>query len=52
MKRSGGMTIRGNDSHAKVALHVYEGIFITTTIIENNTIQLMMKDAFQNMWNR
>lgn len=51
MKRSGGMTIRGSNPYSKVALHAYEGIFITTTIIENNPIQVMMKDAFQNMWN-
>lgn len=52
MQRSGGMTIRGDDSQAKIALHAYEGIFITTTIIENNPIQHMMKNAFQNMWDK
>jgi hypothetical protein len=40
------MTIWGN----KVALHAYEGIYITTTIIENNPIAQMMTNSFENMW--
>lgn len=46
MKWSGGMTIWNN----KVALHAYEGIFITTTIIENNPIHQMMRDNFESLW--
>ena len=45
MKRSGGMTIWWD----KVALHAYEWIYITTTIIENNPIAQMMTNSFQNM---
>lgn len=48
MKRSGWMTIWWN----KVALHAYEGIYITTTIIENNPITQMMSNSFENMWSQ
>jgi hypothetical protein len=48
MKRSGGMTIRNN----KVALHAYEGLFITTTIIENNPIHTMMMNNFESLWDK
>ncbi|HMY80789.1 MAG TPA: hypothetical protein PLW93_03610 [Candidatus Absconditabacterales bacterium] len=41
---SGGMSIRGN----KVALHAYEGIYITTTIIENKAISGMMEHVFNS----
>jgi hypothetical protein len=42
----GGMSVRGN----KVALHSYEGIYITTTIIENAPIAVMMRASFGAMW--
>jgi hypothetical protein len=48
MKRSGGMTIWNN----KVALHAYEGLFITTTIIENNPIHTMMMNNFESLWDK
>lgn len=43
--RTGGMSLRGN----KVALHAYEGVYITTTIIENTPIAQMMGSCFQSM---
>lgn len=42
----GAMSIWGN----KVALHSYEGIYITTTIIENAPIAVMMRASFGAMW--
>lgn len=43
--RTGWMTLRWN----KVALHAYEGIYITTTIIENKAISMMMQSCFNTM---
>lgn len=48
MQRNGGMTIRWDI----VALHAYEGVYITTTIIENKAITSMMKSSFQAMWEK
>lgn len=45
MKREGGMTIRWST----VALHAYEGVYITTTIIENSAIAQMMTHCFEQM---
>gem|GEM_PF-6603090 len=45
-QRRGAMSIWGN----KVALHSYEGIYITTTIIENSPIAAMMQASFAAMW--
>ena len=43
-----GMTLRENF----VALHAYEGVYITTTLIENTAITDMMKTSFQTMRER
>jgi len=42
------MTLREN----LVALHAYEGVYITTTLIENTAIADMMKTSFQTMRER
>lgn len=42
----GGMTLRWN----KVAIHCYEGKFITTTILENTQIKNIMSYLFQMTW--
>ena len=44
--RRGSMSIRWD----KVALHSYEWVYITTTIIQNPPIALMMRASFQAMW--
>lgn len=36
---------------SKVALHAYEGVYITTTIIDNSPIAQMMQACFEAMWN-
>jgi hypothetical protein len=48
LPRKGGMTIRAN----KVALHAYEGVYITTTIIENTPIVQMMTLCYEGLWMR
>jgi hypothetical protein len=45
VQRRGAMSVWGN----KVALHSYEGIYITTTIIENAPIAVMMQASFAAM---
>ncbi len=42
--RSWGMTLREDT----VALHAYEGVYITTTIIKNEAITQTMKHVFEN----
>lgn len=42
----GGMTLRWD----KVALHCYEGKYITTTIIHNAPISLIQKYMFEQVW--
>jgi hypothetical protein len=42
----GGMTVRWD----KVALHCYEGRYITTTIMTNHAISQMMLFFFEQVW--
>ncbi len=42
----GGMTVRGK----KIAYHCYEQGFITTTIVEDDSISNIMRFMFQNVW--
>ena len=48
---SGGMTLWWSKSWKKVALHAYEWVYITTTIIDNPPIYTMMKHCYQCLWN-
>jgi len=46
IQRKWGMTIRWDT----VALHAYEWVYITTTLIENKAIVAMMKSSFSAIW--
>lgn len=46
--RNGGMAVWWQ----KIALHSYEGVYITTTIIENWPISAMIEASFQSMRNQ